>query len=206
MCKQDLVGQTFGRWTVIERGTPKRSHQYWHCQCACGVHRQVENYQLRTGKSLSCGCRSTERINALNRKHGEAGSRLHIIWQGMWKRCQNPRTHNYHRYGGRGITVYAEWREYSVFAEWARANGYTDSLTIERIDVNKNYCPENCTWTSTAEQSRNRRDNIKIVVGETQMCLAEAARVHGVPYGTVYSRRAKGWPESRWFEPLRAPQ
>ena len=155
----DISGQRFGDWLVIEQaGNTKGGGALWRSRCSCGVERPVLGADLRGGKSTNCGCAKVARIAALNVSHGESGSRLHRIWGNMRARCNRPRSTGYARYGGRGITVCDEWdRSYEAFRDWARASGYTDDLSIERVDVDRGYCPENCTWADHTTQSRNRR-------------------------------------------------
>ncbi len=120
------------------------------------------------------------------------GKRLYRIWTGMRARCRTKTHHAYDRYGGRGITVCPEWEDYETFAQWALANGYAEDLTIERVDVNGNYCPENCTWITREDQARNRRSNINIEVGGVVKTGAEWAKELGMGKQTVLRRLRKG--------------
>ena len=124
--------------------------------------------------------------------HGESHTRLHNIWCDMNKRCKhNP------QYAGRGIAICDEWKDYEVFAEWARTNGYADNLTIERVDVDGNYCPENCKWIEFAKQARNRTTTKWVEYRGRTMSLAEAAELANLPYKTVHLRIKKGWSVER---------
>lgn len=126
--------------------------------------------------------------------HGESKTRLHNTWCGMIDRCNNKKDASYPRYGGRGIKICEEWlNDYRNFAKWARKNGYTDELTIERIDVNGDYCPENCKWATTKEQARNRRTTKWVEWQGRKMSLAEAAEMANLPYKQVHFRIKKGW-------------
>lgn len=124
--------------------------------------------------------------------HGESHTRLHNIWCDMIKRCK---THP--RYAGRGIKVCNEWDDYEVFAKWARENGYQDDLTIERVDVNGDYCPENCEWIEFVKQARNRTTTKWVEYKGQMISLAEAAELAGLPYKTVHLRIKKGWTVER---------
>lgn len=129
------------------------------------------------------------------RLHGESHTRLHNIWCDMHKRCKH-----HPMYGGRGIKVCDEWFDYENFAKWARSNGYDDSLTIERIDVNGNYCPQNCKWISFAKQARNRTTTKLVNYRGREMSLAEAAEIAGIPYKLAHARLKKGWSVDRALE------
>lgn len=120
------------------------------------------------------------------------GQRLYRIWIEMRRRCRDEHRDSYCRYGGRGITVCPEWQDYEVFARWALSNGYADDLTIERIDVNGNYCPENCTWITRGAQARNRRNNFKVTISGETKTGAEWARDAGLEKHTVINRIRKG--------------
>ena len=123
------------------------------------------------------------------KKHGMTHEKIYYVWSGMKRRCYNPKTKDYERYGGRGICVCEEWRQdFVVFYNWAISNGYRDGLTIERNDVNGNYCPENCCWISKAEQSRNRRSSLYISYnGETRI-FSEWADLYGINRTTLRHR------------------
>ena len=120
------------------------------------------------------------------------GKHLYCSWVQMRSRCRNPKHDAYPRYGGRGITVCDEWEDYEAFAQWALSNGFEDGLTIERIDVNGNYCPDNCTWISRGDQARNRRNNVKIEYNGQIKTGAEWAREIGRGKQCVLRRLRKG--------------
>ena len=167
----DLTGQTFGYWTVIKRTDNKGRHTMWLCKCKCGTIRPVCTDNLRGGKSVSCGCIMKEK--PCTRKHGLHDTRLYATWQNMKERCRNPKNNNYHNYGGRGITVCEEWKNsFQSFYDWAMSNGYSDNLTLDRIDVNGNYCPNNCRWSTKKFQANNTRRNIYITYNKKTQTLA----------------------------------
>lgn len=162
--RENLHGQRFGRLVVLRYDhTNKNGAAVWECQCDCGKTKSVMAANLKSGITKSCGCLHSEMVSQQRKTHGESHSRLHMVWQGMNQRCTNPNRKHYKHYGGRGIKVCEEWRNsFEAFREWALSNGYRPDAargecTLDRIDVNGNYCPENCRWITNAEQQRNKR-------------------------------------------------
>ncbi len=160
----DLTGKTFGRWKVLRFDhTTSNGDANWFCVCNCGTIKSVNGYNLRSGRSKSCGCLVVElmRKNKPSVKHGlkKANPRLYGIWQGMLNRCRRKKDICYMAYGGRGISVCEEWHQFPPFYEWAMANGYTDDLTIDRINVDGNYEPSNCQWITMEENIRKAIDD-----------------------------------------------
>jgi len=194
-------GDKFARLTVISfEGRNKYFHSLYKCICNCGKEVIVEKYSLISGNTKSCGCLASELIIARNLKHGlcNGHDRLYNIWCRMKQRCYDLNSSDYQRYGGRGIVICKEWLEYKIFHEWAKNNGYSDNLTIERINNSLNYNPENCKWIPLALQARNRRDNHLIEFkGETKI-LAEWSEIFGIGPSLI-RYRLKHWPIDRIF-------
>lgn len=214
MRREDLTGRKFNRLTAIEY----IGNKTWLCKCECGNIVKVKAYDLKNGRTKSCGCLNRERMQELGksnkgkesplkgRKFGtkiheydKCGRRLYRIWQNMHGRCNNDSSGNY---GNRGITYCKEWENFAPFRDWALANGYDDTLTIDRIDVNGNYEPDNCRWVSRKIQNRNTRRNIFITYkGETH-CLKDWEIITGLPVQQRYTKC--GWSAEKCLtEPLR---
>ena len=165
---KDLTGQRFGRLTVIERaGSNKQKRVTWCCRCDCGREHIVASSYLINGDIRSCGCSKSEQLIERNTKHGKAGTRLYTVWANMIQRCTDPKHTHYCRYGGRGITVCDEWRnDFRAFCEWATENGYDENApkgqcTLDRINNDKGYGPDNCRWVDMVTQRHNRSDSRK---------------------------------------------
>lgn len=154
----DKVGQRFGSLTVVEYAGYSR----WKCRCDCGVVKVIPTCHLSTGHTKTCG-RGIHRKQHLT--HGKRHTRLYRIWANMKTRCLNPNDPHFPRWGARGITVCDEWKDnFQVFYDWAMSNGYEDHLTIDRIDNDKGYSPDNCRWATMTEQRHNRRDCKGVIV------------------------------------------
>ena len=183
MQRLNLVGQRFGKLIVFEEaGRSDDGHVKWKCRCDCGNVTTVIGSLLVKGATKSCGC--------LKGSHMATGSRLYRIWKGMRRRCNHAKTHGYKYYGGKGIQVCAEWEcSFISFQKWAMENGYSDDLTIDRIDGDKNYSPNNCRWATYREQFRNMRRTIKI----NGISLYEHCQRNNLSYPAMRKRINNGW-------------
>lgn len=195
---RDLTGQRFGRLVVLHRVENRVFNNgytkvQWRCLCDCGTELDVLSNAMLTGNTTSCGCFRSESVTAHKTTHGMTHTRLYRIWGNMCNRCNNPKDKFYKDYGGRGIKVCDEWRHNSTaFLEWAMANGYADDLTIDRIDNDGDYCPENCRWATLKEQANNKRKLTITYNGETHSTV-EWAKITGLHLSTIHRRIKKGW-------------
>lgn len=198
-------GERFGRLTVIRESDKQYGHRYILCQCDCGKQKTINLNSLVKGTSKSCGCYRSEYIAQKNFKHGftrrnAEKERLYSIWSGMIYRCHDSLNPGFHNYGGRGIIVCPEWRnDYNAFRKWSLANGYSDELTIDRINNDEGYNPDNCRWTTMKVQSNNTRVNHRVTYkGETHT-LSEWQDITGIKDDKIGRRLKKGLPLEQVF-------
>ena len=188
----DLTGKKFGKLEVIGVHDTGSRKTYYVCQCDCGNIKVVRADALISGATKSCGCikKEQDKINlSANHKHKMSGTRIYETWQDMKRRCYNKQNARYDRYGGRGITVCDEWlNNFQSFYDWAISNGYSDDLTIDRIDNDGNYEPSNCRWSTAKEQCNNRGSNINITIGNATKSLMCWCEIFNVDYKKVYAR------------------
>lgn len=182
----DIIGERYGRLTVIGFDHIDERHQaYWVCQCDCGSKVVVKAASLKSGNTSSCGCYKRDRTRETMATHGLSTTRLYKAWQAMQNRCENSNYGSYHRYGQRGIRVCGEWKNFENFRDWAVASGYSEGLSLDRINNDGNYCPENCRWTDWGTQCNNRSSNHIIEYGGQSHTVAEWARLFNMPYSTL---------------------
>ncbi len=194
----DLRGKRYGRLTVIERAGNK-----WRCKCDCGNYVLVQTGHLNAGTSQSCGCWQKELTAKMAYRHGGVRNRerLYVIWQRMKERCYNSNYPGFGYHGGRGIIICDEWlSDYESFRCWALKNGYKDNLTIDRIDNDGNYTPENCRWATTKEQNNNTRANRHVIYNGKRKTVSEWAEEIGIEYDVLLYRILAGWDVNRAME------
>lgn len=189
----DLTGQQYGRLAVLKcMGKNKGNHYQWLCECSCENHTQkiVAGMSLRQGNVKSCGCLK-ENCSTANIKHGLSRSRIALTYRHMKDRCLNPNSQAFSDYGERGITICEEWlgeEGFMNFVKWAYENGYSDELSLDRVDVNGNYEPLNCRWTTTSIQNNNRRNNHYITIGSETKTVKQWCDIYGISTHTFYYR------------------
>lgn len=199
----DLTGERFGMLTVLGQGecrpVGKRRvmKPYWICQCDCGTIKEICGDNLRSGVSNSCGCQARKATIERSTKHGYSKrgserSRIYKIWAKMKSRCECKSELSYRLYGGRGIKLCEEWHDFLAFKDWSYRNGYAENLTIDRINVDGDYSPDNCRWVGWDVQANNTRRNIKVTLGCITHTLIEWCRELNLNYTTVNARRRKG--------------
>lgn len=179
--KYNLTGRRFGRLLAVRPHLKKGSNgAVWECRCDCGNTIIVPAHNLLVSGIKSCGCWKEER-----NKRRESRTRLYKIWQNMKNRCLNSNVKGFVNYGGRGIKICDDWMDYWKFKDWAINNGYTNNLTIERINVNGNYCPENCKWITLSEQTLNKRNSVLYDYKGKTITLVELSKITGLKYKSL---------------------
>lgn len=197
----DLKNIRSGKLVALRPTEKRRSSGYiiWECRCDCGNVCYADSYQIKNSLKKSCGCSRCDNIiqsNISRSKYPQEvrKERLYRIWKGMYSRTHYKSQAQYKDYGERGIIICPEWEnDFLTFREWALNNGYSDDLTIDRIDVNGNYEPDNCRWIPKCEQTKNQRSNIIIEYNGEKHIASEWADICGIPHSTLYKRINKGY-------------
>ena len=198
--KDEIIGKKFNKLTVLSYDSTVGYEHFYLCECECTNKRVVERRMLLNNKTKSCGCMNKEIFKESNEKkrkykNAKDGDRILTTWRGMKSRCYNVNNKSYIDYGARGITMCNEWLEsFDEFYEWAMNNGYTDELTIERIDYNGNYEPNNCKWVTKKAQNRNTRKSIIVCYNGEDIQLTDLLERLGISerYHLVYKRLRRG--------------
>ena len=196
----NLVGQRFGRLVVNSRAdNGKNKHSKWLCRCDCGCEAVVYASSLVSGHTESCGCLRAEIASVINITHGGRHTRLYNIWCAMKQRTSNPNNKKYKDYGGRGIKVCDEWKnDFAAFRDWAIANGYEKGKSIDRIDNDSGYKPDNCRWVTQRVQMNNTRRTRFLTVGGVTRTITDWSKELGISTSKISGRINKlGWPVER---------
>lgn len=203
---KNLTGQRFSRLLVVSFSHIKNRNAVWNCLCDCGNECQVRGSRLRSGDTKSCGCFQIEQSIKHAYIDGLSYHPLRKLYQNMISRCCNPNTKDYHNYGGRGITVCARWREsFANFLEdmGERPEGYT----LDRIDNEGSYSPDNCRWASLLQQSNNKRSNRYLFYNGKNLTMKQWSTLMGVNKVTVSRRIRAGWSIERALtQPVKTPR
>lgn len=186
----NITGQKFGILTAVSLAFRKNNSVYWYFQCGCGNAHIAATNHVMGGRTRSCGCLRNQAASTRLRRHGEAyvKTRLYRIWKSMRRRCRSVNDPRYASYGGRGVKVDPVFDVFEGFRDWARAHGYADHLTIDRIDNNGDYTPLNMRWATLTEQARNRTDTHWVTHNGKKMAMSEAAEACGINYYKLRSR------------------
>lgn len=192
---KDISNERYGRLIVVSFAGIRKHRAMWACKCDCGREVTVASDNLQSGTTQSCGCIRKEKHKETHYKHGRTPKRLYNIWNGMRQRCEDRNHHKFRIYGGRGISVCDEWsgeNGFIAFREWALTHGYSENLSIDRIDVNGNYEPQNCRWATAKEQALNTRFNKYYDGLGTSKRASEWAEYFGINRTTFYRRLRRG--------------
>lgn len=184
---KDLTGKKFGHLVVMGYAGKKSERTAWNCRCDCGNEVVVLGVNLNSGNTKSCGCHKYDVVDKF-KTHGKSKTRIYRIWRKIKERCEKDYCKEYERYGARGISLCNEWYNFMSFYNWSMLNGYRDDLTIDRIDNDKGYSPDNCRWVDILTQQNNRRNNIKYEYDGKMLTIPEIARIVGMQPNTLYDR------------------
>lgn len=189
MKAKTLKGRKFGKLLVLSKHDNIGKNTAWFCECECGVRKPVLTHNLLSGKSKSCGCVRGKKLGNFSRIHGGSGTKIYSIYKGMKQRCNNNKNPAYKYYGGKGVIICSEWLENFVFfRKWAFDNGYKEGLSIDRIDPNGGYNPENCRWITLHQQQNNKLNSMFVIVDNKKYTIAEWADIRKTNKQTLYDR------------------
>jgi hypothetical protein len=192
------VGDRFTKLVALERSgrkTPDNKIFYRYFKCDCGKIKEIMEYSVKSGHTKCCGCINREFWRKKWTTHNMSRSRIYTIWNNMKMRCSNKNDTHYKYYGGRGITVCRNWLTFIGFYNWAKNSGYKQNLTIDRIDNNKGYYPDNCRWSTVTEQNRNKSNLVKY---KGEFAAQASVRLGGKPC-LIYGRLKRGWSIKKAF-------
>lgn len=200
---REVLGERFGRLVVVKRVPMENTtRKMYLCKCDCGKEIITSGTSLRIGASTSCGCYKVDRTKEVNTKHGKKKTRLFKVWLSIKNRCSYTNGIGYKYYGGRGITVCDEWlHDFQAFYDWSMANGYKEEIspngrnrwTIDRIDNNKGYSPDNCRWVTIEVQANNKTTNHFVEYNGEKLTLSQIAKRYNIEKSTLRYRLKYGW-------------
>lgn len=195
--QRDISKQKFNNLTAISFDhRDEKSRHYWKFRCDCGRELIIRKSSVTSGNTKMCKECANIQLSKNKTTHGMSKTRIYKEWAGMIQRCNNPKSTSYERYGAKGITVCDEWlgeNGFINFCKWAMANGYRDDLTIDRIDNDKGYSPDNCRWATCKEQSCNKNSNKNLTYRGKTMTMAEWADEIGISRSSLFGRLKRGW-------------
>lgn len=190
----DRTGQRFGMLVVRKRVIidDNKKSTYWECICDCGNVKIVDASHLVSGDTKSCGCFNRKLLSERRTTHGMTGTKIYYNWVSMLQRCTNPDKWSYKHYGGRGIAVCDDWYFFENFLA-DMGDSYKEGLTLDRIDNDSGYSPENCRWATMKEQANNRRNTIFVEYAGMKKTLVEWSIIINTQYKTMNWRYKRGW-------------
>lgn len=194
-----VPGQVFHSLKVLNEVAPNNKMRQFRCLCICGSTTIVRMSSLNIGKAKSCGCLIAKSATT----HNQSRTRLYKTWIGMKSRCYNSKDKGFIHYGGRGIQIADEWHSFQPFMDWALNNGYQESLTIERKDVNGNYSPSNCTWATISDQNKNRTNTVHVTYNGETLCVKDWSRKLGISAYALFNRLKKFSVHEAFTNPVR---
>lgn len=191
---KDLTSQKFNRLTVLEKVVGKSSKGLWKCRCDCGNIVFATRHDLTSNHKKSCGCFKKDYLSQKSSTHKLTKTRIYKIWIDMKKRCYNHNQKYYCNYGGRGISICDEWKQdFISFYNWSIKNGYNDDLSIDRINNDGDYCPNNCRWANRTTQNNNSRHNRYITYNGKTLTMSQWAKYLNLTYSCLKTRFRRGW-------------
>jgi hypothetical protein len=189
----DITGENFGRLTANNViGRNKHNQLLWNCTCECGNETVVLGFLLRQGQTQSCGCLHRDVMQTVFVTHGKAGTPIYAVWRSMMQRCYDKNSHAYDRYGGRSVSVCERWQDFTNF--YADMGERQEGMSLERVDNDGDYSPENVVWADSKAQARNRRSTIYLEHDGQRKSMAEWAEETGVKIATLWARVNRGMP------------
>lgn len=209
-CKtyNNLIGKIFGELQIIYQiENDKNGHSKFRCKCNCGKEINVLLSNLKRGHTKSCGCKKGNMISKKKETHGKTHTKLYKIWNNIKQRCFNKNNSRYKDYGARGIKICDDWlNDFTSFYNWSMSNGYKDNLTLDRIDNNGNYEPNNCRWTTYKEQNNNKRNNHLLTYNKETHTITEWSKILGIHYTCLRNRILKKYPQELIFYKGKIPE